>query len=72
VKIKFLQTTPSGTEGFPFQAGQIIEVAEPTAAQRAWLDGVQAVALKDDEAPETAVARDPERAVKRGSAKARS
>jgi hypothetical protein len=71
MKIKFLQTTPSGTEGFPFQAGQVIDVAEPTEAQLAWLDGVQAVVVKEDDAPETATVRDPERAVSRGRSKAR-
>lgn len=64
MKIRFLRTTPSGVEGFPFQAGQIIDVPAPTPDQLAWLDGVQAEALKEVE-PETAVVRDPERAVKR-------
>lgn len=71
MKIKFLQTTPSGTDGFPFQAGQVIEIAAPTASQLAWLDGVQAVVVKEDDAPETAVVRDPERAVTRGRSKAK-
>jgi hypothetical protein len=62
MRLKLLQTMPSSREGFPFQAGQVIVVTKLTAEFRRWIKDGAAVVLRD-EAPETAVVRDPERAV---------
>lgn len=37
MKIRFLGTTPSSRPEYPFQAGQVIEVAELTDEIRGWL-----------------------------------
>jgi hypothetical protein len=60
VRIKFLQTTASKVEGFPFQAGQVIDVTDPPQWMLDLVDGVRAEAVKDDE-PEYAVVRAPAR-----------
>ena len=57
MRIKFLQTTPSTVPGYPFQAGQIVDV-EPTVEWLAMVDGIRAEAILDTE-PELAVARAP-------------
>jgi hypothetical protein len=62
LRLKLLHTMPSSREGFPFQAGQVIEVTKLTAEFRRWIKDGAAVVLRDDP-PETAVKRDPERAV---------
>jgi len=73
MRIRFLQTTDSDNPDVPFRAGQIIEVETLTPKMRAWLetpsngDRPSAEVLKED-APEMAVSRDPERAVKRTKA----
>jgi hypothetical protein len=64
MRLKFLQTMPSSRDGFPFQAGQIIEMAKLTPEFRQWIKDGAAVVLRE-ETPETAVSRDPERATKR-------
>ena len=56
--IRFLQATPSDSPDHPFQAGQVISVAEPSPYLLSLLDGVRAVAVKDTE-PEMAVAVAP-------------
>lgn len=56
--IRFLQTTPSDSPEHPFQAGQIISVAEPSPYLLSLLDGVRAEAVKDTE-PELAVVTAP-------------
>jgi hypothetical protein len=69
VKIKFLKVTESDAAGFPFRAGQVIDVAEPTPAMLRWLepgpDGErQAEVVKEEPRDEMAVAAvGPERAV---------
>lgn len=46
--IRFLQTTESDAAGAPFQAGQIIRVAEPTPGMLEALRRGQAEAVKDE------------------------
>jgi len=48
MKIRFLQTVPSGNPTFPFQAGQIITIEDP-APFLYLLDGVRAEALASDD-----------------------
>lgn len=55
MRLKFLQTMPSGRDGFPFQAGQIINVPKLTAEFRKWIADRAIVVLQDE--PETAVAK---------------
>lgn len=56
--IRFLQTTPSELQDFPFQAGQVITVETPSRFLLSLLDGVRAEAVPDTE-PDLAVARAP-------------
>jgi hypothetical protein len=60
VRIKFLQTTASRVEGYPFQAGQVIDVTDPPQWMLDLCDGVRAEAVKDTE-PEYAIAATPAR-----------
>lgn len=60
MRIQFLQTVPSGVPEYPFQAGQILRIEAPSPELLALIDGVRAVALRDDE-PETATVRAPKR-----------
>jgi len=46
--IRFLQTVPSENPEYPFQAGQIIYVAAPSAFLLSLLDGVRAEVIKAD------------------------
>lgn len=57
--IRFLQTSPSGHPEYPFAAGQIIHVDDPTPYLEL-LDGVRAEVVQDTE-PEFAIARAPKR-----------
>lgn len=54
--IRFLQTLDSGVPNYPFMAGQIVRVAQPTPSMLAYLQRGYAEAVKDDE-PEFAVVR---------------
>lgn len=47
--IRFLQTTPSEHPEYPFMAGQIITVAQPTPFLLSLLDGVRAEVVRVDE-----------------------
>lgn len=47
--IRFLQTVASGAPGYPFQAGQTIEVAVPSDYLLDLCDGIRAVIVKTDE-----------------------
>jgi hypothetical protein len=49
VTIRFLQTVSSEAPGFPFQAGQQIEVAVPSAYLLGLCDGVRAVIVRTDD-----------------------
>lgn len=66
MKIRFLQTTESGQPGFPFRAGQVIDVPRLTSEMRAWLTvpagGIALAEVLKDE-PEAAVMPPEERAV---------
>lgn len=68
MKIRFLQTTPSENPDLPFQAGQIIDVAHPTAAMLRCLepaaDGTQHAEVLRDDAGELATVGTSEQAVK--------
>lgn len=66
MQIRFLQTTDSGTPGFPFEAGQVIDVAEPSDYLLSLLDGVRAEAIRQDGTLEQAIAGPRERARRRG------
>lgn len=46
--IRFLQTVASENPAYPFQAGQIITVAAPSAYLLSLLDGVRAEVVKAD------------------------
>ena len=46
--IRFLQTCPSGSPEYPFQAGQTIEVAVPPPFLLELCDGIRAVIVKTD------------------------
>ena len=47
--IRFLQTTPSETPDYPFQAGQVISVACPSPYLLSLVDGVRAELVRTDE-----------------------
>jgi hypothetical protein len=69
MKIRFLGTTTSSTPGYPFQAGQVIDVPALTDEIRAWLvtqpNGYrQAEVVPEDDALQTASVVAPERAVR--------
>ena len=64
MQIRFLQTVPSRVPGFPFQAGQIITIAEPTTEILAYLDGIRAEVVRET-TPERAVAMAPSRGKRR-------
>jgi len=49
VRIRFLQTCPSDSPDAPFQPGQVIDVAHPSPALLALVDGVNAVAVPVDD-----------------------
>jgi hypothetical protein len=59
--IRFLQTTPSESPEYPFQAGQVITVACPSPYLLSLLDGKRAEAVRTDET-ERAVEPSAERA----------
>jgi len=59
MRIRFLQTCPSANPDVPFQAGQVIDVAEPSPELLELLDGVQAVVLPSDDS-ERAIEPDAE------------
>jgi hypothetical protein len=59
VTIRFLQTTPSDNPEYPFQAGQIISVDQPSEFLLGLLDGVRAEAVRSADEPELAVVRAP-------------
>lgn len=72
--IRFLQTCDSGVPDFPFQAGQVIHVTDPSGFLLALCDGVRAEVVKDD-ATECAVApvnERPEPTVKMSKRKRRA
>ena len=62
MRLKFLQTTTSDNPNFPFQAGQVVDVADLSPSMRAALETGSAV-LVSDPGPEAAVVSAPERAV---------
>lgn len=66
--IRFLQTARSSNPDFPFLAGQVITVAEPTAEMVAALNDGRAEAVKTDDV-EFATVRAPRAARKRGRIK---
>jgi hypothetical protein len=47
VRVRFLQTTPSASPDFPFQAGQVITLSRLTPEIRQWLNDARAVLLDD-------------------------
>jgi hypothetical protein len=59
MRIRFLQTTASARPGYPFVAGQVIDVAEPTEEMLVWLevqpDGTRRAEVVANEAPVAAV-----------------
>jgi hypothetical protein len=57
--IRFLQTCPSESPAYPFQAGQVIVVPAPSRYLLSLLDGIRAEAMKTDPT-ERAVTDDPE------------
>lgn len=59
MKIRFLQTTASDNPDAPFQAGQVIDVAEPSPYLLSVLDGVMAEVVRSDDT-ERAVAPEDE------------
>ncbi len=59
--LRFLQTTPSASPGFPFQPGQVITVDRPTPEMRQWLKAGFAEVVKEE--PEIEVTAHQERAV---------
>lgn len=59
MRIRFLQTCPSESPDAPFQPGQVIDIAHPSRALLALVDGVNAVAVAVDES-ERAVAPEDE------------
>lgn len=59
--IRFLQAVPSENPEFPFQAGQVIEVACPSPYLLSLLDGVRAEVVRT-EGEEVAVEPEAERA----------
>jgi hypothetical protein len=62
VRVRFLQTTPSASPDFPFQAGQVITLSRLTPEIRQWLNDARAVLLDDE--PEAAALGDaPQQAV---------
>jgi hypothetical protein len=67
MKIRFLRTTASASPGYPFQAGQVIDVADPTPQMLAWLerqaDGSQIAEVVRESDGERAVIETGERAV---------
>jgi hypothetical protein len=65
--IRFLQTTPSGNDEYPFQPGQVIHVDRPSPELLALIDGVHAEAVRDEGMPELATVRAP----RKGKAAAR-
>jgi hypothetical protein len=66
--IRFLQTSPSGNDEYPFQPGQVIHVEHPSPELLALIDGVHAEAVRDEGMPELATVRAPRkgRAAARG------
>jgi hypothetical protein len=73
VKIRFLVTTASSRPEYPFRAGQVINVPQPTPEMLAWLtpesDGTVRAEVVPEEAPEAAVLPEPERAIHPHAAK---
>lgn len=56
MRLKFLQTLPSGADGYPFQAGQVIDLPRPTKAMREWIARGWVEVLKEE--PERAIVAD--------------
>jgi len=54
MKIRILQTTASAVSGFPFQAGQVIEVPGLTPELREALDTNRAEVVREEPQMETA------------------
>lgn len=57
MRIRILQTLPSGVDEFPFMPGQVINVPHPPPWMLSYLDGEKAVRLPDED--EVAVAPAP-------------
>jgi hypothetical protein len=55
--IRFLQTVASDCPEFPFQAGQQIEVAVPSAYLLELCDGVRAVVVRTDDTEQAVMPR---------------
>lgn len=53
MKIRFLQPTSSENPDFPFQAGQVIDVAAPSEFLLSLIDGVQAEVVSEDDTERT-------------------
>jgi hypothetical protein len=56
MRLKFHQTLPSGAPGYPFSAGQTIDIAKPTKEMLGWIKRGWVEVLKDE--PERAVIPD--------------
>jgi len=72
MQIRFLQTCPSESPGFPFVAGQTITVSNPSDFLLSMLDGVRAVIIRSDETERAVAPTDeqPEPKRKRGRLRA--
>lgn len=57
MRIRILQTLPSGVDEFPFMPGQVINVPHPPPWMLSYLDGEKAVRLPDED--DVAVAPEP-------------
>lgn len=71
MRLKFRDTAPSATPGFPFLAGQIVDVAELSPEMQAAIEEGKAELLQDDEPEEAVTVPAPERAVTRKAKHAR-
>ena len=59
MKIRFLQTTPSDNPEYPFMAGQVITVAQPTPSLLRLIDDEHAEIVREDAIERAVVAPDP-------------